>query len=101
MKCPRCESTRYISNGVTKAGTSRYRCKECDKTWSDRAIGRPRKNQIWAIEHSLFSGETEIIEVIQGTKGLAQAWLEYLEKTYQVELFLSLSKWQPKTKLPR
>ena len=108
MKCPRCESSRYTPNGVTKAGTPRYRCKECNKTWSGRAapgepvrkIGRPRKKQIWAIEHALFSGETEIVEIIEGTKGLAEAWLEHLEKTHEVELFLSLNKWQTQTKLP-
>ena len=30
-----------ITNGKTAKGTTRYRCKECNKTWSDRSIGKP------------------------------------------------------------
>ena len=41
MKCPRCNSNNYRIGGSTPKGTIRYRCKDCDKTWSDRPIGRP------------------------------------------------------------
>ena len=100
MKCPRCESTKYRPNGATKAGTSRYRCLECNKTWSDGKIGRPRKNQIWLIEHTFFDGNIEIIEVIQGTEELANSWLNYLRENYKVQQFLSLSLWKPQKTLP-
>ena len=43
MKCPRCNSSKYTLNGTTKKGTVRYRCKECQKTWSNAKIGRPRR----------------------------------------------------------
>jgi hypothetical protein len=32
--CPRCHSANVRTNGVTTAGTPRYRCNDCDKTWS-------------------------------------------------------------------
>ena len=41
MKCPKCNSTSYRKNGTTPKGTTRYRCNDCGKTWSDRPNGRP------------------------------------------------------------
>lgn len=41
MDCPRCNSTNIKNFGKTKAGTQRYRCNECLKTWSDN----PKRGQ--------------------------------------------------------
>ena len=46
MQCPKCSSTNYRTNGKTPKGTIRYFCKDCRKSWSDRAIGRPPRELV-------------------------------------------------------
>ncbi|MDJ0577380.1 MAG: hypothetical protein QNJ65_19745 [Xenococcaceae cyanobacterium MO_234.B1] len=46
LKCPRCSSEKIRTNGTTKTGTTRYRCKDCHKSWSQRPIGRPPKGLV-------------------------------------------------------
>jgi hypothetical protein len=41
MNCPRCNSNKFRISGFTKVGSPRYRCRDCDKTWSDKPVGRP------------------------------------------------------------
>ena len=35
MECTHCGSSKYIKNGVYKS-SQRYRCKDCNKTFSDK-----------------------------------------------------------------
>lgn len=37
-RCPTCKSTHLKKNGKTNAGTQRFKCRTCGKTFSDRAI---------------------------------------------------------------
>ena len=33
MTCPRCGSPKFYNNGLTPAGSQRYKCADCRKTW--------------------------------------------------------------------
>jgi predicted RNA-binding Zn-ribbon protein involved in translation (DUF1610 family) len=39
--CPHCTSENTKKDGKTKAGTQRYRCKACGKTFTEKKRGRP------------------------------------------------------------
>ena len=43
MTCPRCGSNRAYNNGLTPAGSQRYKCADCRKTWTiiPKKTGRP------------------------------------------------------------
>ena len=42
MTCPRCGSNRAYNNGLTPAGSQRYKCADCRKTW----VPDPKKTGI-------------------------------------------------------
>jgi transposase-like protein len=44
--CPHCQGAQIKKNGLSKLGYQRYRCKICNKHWSDnpKGIGRPPIN---------------------------------------------------------
>ncbi len=39
--CPYCHSRKIKIHGVTKSGTTRYKCKDCLKTFTGTKVGRP------------------------------------------------------------
>ena len=43
MNCKYCKSEDVISYGTTLAGTPRYMCRSCDRSFTGTRPGRPRK----------------------------------------------------------
>ena len=44
IKCPHCHSRKYVKNGVT-SGRQRFKCKSCDKTYSQATLTSVHKMQ--------------------------------------------------------
>ena len=42
MQCPKCHNTDIASHGYTKYGKPRYRCKECNRTFTGGKLGDQR-----------------------------------------------------------
>lgn len=45
-KCPKCGSNNHKNHGSTKAGTTRFKCKDCGKTFTGTKRGRPLTNVV-------------------------------------------------------
>ena len=43
IKCPNCQSQNLIKYGKT-SGNQRYYCKDCDRSFTGNAPGRPKDN---------------------------------------------------------
>jgi InsA N-terminal domain len=41
ISCPNCQSVSTRGNGQTSSGTQRYRCNECNKSFTFTVVGRP------------------------------------------------------------
>lgn len=41
INCPHCQSDRTRNNGKTSSGTQRYRCNDCNKSFTLTPVGRP------------------------------------------------------------
>jgi hypothetical protein len=42
LMCPYCDSNNTIKNGKTSAGSPRYKCKDCAKSWSENTDTSPK-----------------------------------------------------------
>lgn len=105
--CPNCGSNTYYKDGKTNAGFNRYRCKECDNSYTlltnsiFNSAKIPLHKLMNYIELMSFNVPLELLcEVIDIAKNTAELWRKKIFNTvnnYQDHLILSNLVWIDET----
>lgn len=101
--CPKCGSKDYINDGNTNAGHSRYRCQECDCSYTllSNSIFNSTKLSLHEVDNYIklmsYNVPLELLcEILEISSNTAELWRKKIFNTvnnYQDHLILSGNVW--------